>query len=710
MKSKKTKKVILLLILFLNINYLRSEESLAIKGQKETISIVGLSQGVDSFEVPYSTETLTKLELSKKMPRSMTEALDNSPGVMVQKTANGHGSPFIRGFTGYRTLALIDGIRYNNSVYRDGPNEYFSLIDIQSIDQIELLLGPSSVLYGSDAIGGAVNVRTKTSNFLHETEGAFFQHGLQHYRFSSAENSHVSRTEYEFGYGQEWAMNLGYTYKNFGDVSSAGIGTQKNTGYNEYAWDMKFEYKIDPNWQLTLAYQNLEQDDVHRTHSTIHARSYAGTTVGTDLRRLKDQQRSLSYFKLSGDNLDSFYDRLTLTLSLQNWNEEGDRIKGNNERIKDGFDSRMYGLDLKLESDTSIGTLVYGFDAYRDEVDSERDEFNADGSFNRRRIQGPVGDESIYDIFGTYVQLSTDLTERLHLVTGARFSYTRASIGKFEDPVTNQADNFSDSWNSGVASVRLSYDLTEDKEWLLWGGLSQSFRAPNIADLSRFGKSRSTETEVAATDLDPEKFLTYEAGLKGRLQNVDFTATYYYTQIKDFVTSTPTGNIVGGLTEVSKQNSAEGYVQGVELAATVYLDENWELFGNVTWMQGELEADSSIGGNNIGEDPISRIMPLSTNFGLRWTRADEKLWFELACTLTDDADVLSDGDKGDTERISPGGTPGYHLIGLRGGYEINKNVSLNIGLENLLNDDYRVHGSGVNGPGFGINVGVTVKF
>ncbi|MBV1885753.1 MAG: Plug domain-containing protein, partial [Parvibaculaceae bacterium] len=122
----------------------------------DPIVVSAMRRDVRTKDAPHSVYVQEADQLSHKQARNLPEALAQTPGVMVQKTANGHGSPFIRGFTGYRTLTLLDGIRYNNSVYRDGPNEYFSLIDLNSVESLTLLSGPSSVLYGSDSIGGTV--------------------------------------------------------------------------------------------------------------------------------------------------------------------------------------------------------------------------------------------------------------------------------------------------------------------------------------------------------------------------------------------------------------------------------------------------------------------------------------------------------------------------------------------------------------------------
>jgi hemoglobin/transferrin/lactoferrin receptor protein len=141
--------------------------------------------------VPAVVKTLDKKQMEERLVRTFPEALVETPGVMIQKTANGQGSPFIRGFTGFRNLMLIDGIRFNNSTFREGPNQYWNTIDPYALDRVEVLPSQGGTLYGSDAVGGTVNAFTKDSGFLREAEGGFFAHGQADYRWSSAERSNV---------------------------------------------------------------------------------------------------------------------------------------------------------------------------------------------------------------------------------------------------------------------------------------------------------------------------------------------------------------------------------------------------------------------------------------------------------------------------------------------------------------------------------------
>ena len=158
----------------------------------EDIVVTPTRSEEDVFNTPFAagSYSMPKLQL-EQMARTLPEALLDEPGIMVQKTAHGHGSPFIRGLTGYRTLLLVDGIRINNSVFRSGPNQYWTTVDIYSLERLEVVKGPASVLYGSDALGGVVNGITLSP--VYSSEDTFGGRVL--YRGASSEQSNTERLE-----------------------------------------------------------------------------------------------------------------------------------------------------------------------------------------------------------------------------------------------------------------------------------------------------------------------------------------------------------------------------------------------------------------------------------------------------------------------------------------------------------------------------------
>ena len=650
----------------------------------------------EAKNLPTVVKKLDMKQIDERQPRNFPEALRETPSIAIQKTANGQGSPFIRGFTSFRTLLLIDGVRYNNSTFRDGPNQYWSLIDPLGVDRLEVLPSQGSVLYGSDAIGGTVNTLSKNSGFLSEAEGSFFTHGLASYRWSSAEHSHVPHLGSSIGEGKKWGLRVGGTLSEFGDVYAAGIGRQPHTGYDQWAFDARLDIALDDQWQFTALHQQARQNDVWRTHSTIQGISFAGTAIGTDRVRLFDQGRSLSYLRLAGKDLKGMIDAATLTISFQTQGEEQLRVTGGGAKSLNDVDLSTLGFDLQFESDSPIGRLVYGVDYYHDWVESDA---------SNNPIQGAVADDSSYDLLGIFLQDQIDIGKRLHFIVGGRYTHARADAGKFRDPATGAQQSFSDAWNNFSGNIRAMVDLDDQDRFQLFGGISQSFRAPNLSDLSRSDIALSGQVEVPSPGLSPEKFLTYEIGLKAQTDSITASFAYFYTQIDDLIVRRPTGVA----TQVTKANAGSGYVQGIEFALNWQIDRHWSVFGHVSWVEGE--ADQFIGlTNNTRREPLGKISPLIGYGGIRWQSCTKRLWTELVCLTYGEAARMNVSDQLDTQRIPANGTPSFFLVTLRGGYQVNDHLILTAGVENLLNQAYRYHGSGSNEPGLGVNLGATVKF
>lgn len=648
----------------------------------------------EATKVPAAVKTLGKKQMEERLVRTFPEALRETPGIAIQKTSNGQGSPFIRGFTGFRNLMLIDGIRFNNSTFREGPNQYWNTIDQYALERVEVLPSQGGTLYGSDAIGGTVNAFTRDSGFLQEAEGGFFTHGQADYRWSSAERSNIGHAEASIGQGQRWGLHVGATLSQFSDVRTPQ-GIQRHTGYDQWAFDVRLDVALDDNWQLTAVHQQSRQNDVWRTHTTTSGVSFAGTTIGTDQLRLFDQERSLSYLRLAGKDLNSVIDAASLTISLQTAGEDQFRITGPGARRWNDVDVTTLGVDLQFESSSPLGHLVYGIDYYHDWLET-------DGANN---FAGAVADDSNYDLLGIFLQDAIDLGGRVHFVLGGRFTHVRADAGKFRNPVTLAQSSYSDEWQNFSASARFIIDLDERDRWQLFGGVSQSFRAPNMSDLTRDDLSATGIIEVPSTALNPETYLTYEVGLKAQTESVTASFAYFFTQIEDMIVRRATG--VPG--QVSKANGGDGYMQGVEFSARWQIDPHWSIFGHIAWVEGE--ADQFIGlSTQTRREPLGKVAPLTGFGGVRWQTRDSRFWTELVCLTYGEAARLNTSDQADTSRIPPNGTPSFWLLTLRGGCKVTENLIVTASLDNLLNQTYRYHGSGSNEPDFGATLGMTVKF
>jgi hemoglobin/transferrin/lactoferrin receptor protein len=677
-------------------------------------------------EVPYTAEKINSERLAELQPQGFGEALRDVPGISLQQTSHGQVSPFIRGFTGFRTLGLIDGIRVNNSTFRDGPNQYFSTIDVLSLDSLEVVKGQGSVLYGSDAVGGVLNALTKGPVYLEPTpvspapkgaknvqptapvaNGPYIT-GLISGRYATAEDSYTGRLEASISEFEKYGFYLGVTGRSFGDLEAADLGTLSHTGYDELGIDAKLELYLADDVKLTVAHNQFHQDDVWRTHRTIYAVPFSGSAVGTEREHYFDQDRYLSYLRLEGTPDNGWLDTYQITLSHQRQSEDLHRRAGDNTSSLDEVDVDSFGFDLQMVSTTDIGKLTYGLSYYLDKVDSSSTKFTAGGT-GTAQVQGPVGDDADYHLASAFLQDEIALTDRLDLTLGGRYTFAAADIGTVKNPLTGKGESLSDEWNDFSGSARLLFSVDEQKHFKIFAGASQSFRSPNLSDLSRLDTARSNELETAAPGLDPEKFLTSEIGVRWDCEKLHTSLSYFYTDIKDMIVRAPTGRIIDGFNEVTKLNAGEGHIQGIEFSLDWQLARDWKVFGTVAWQEGEVEGYPDSTDTRVKES-ASRLLPVTGLVGLRWDSPERHFWLEGTVLMSDRQDELSASDARDTQRIPPGGTPGYTVATLRGGWHVTDNFTLTAAVENFTDEAYRVHGSGLNEPGVNFVVGAKVKF
>jgi hemoglobin/transferrin/lactoferrin receptor protein len=648
------------------------------------------------LELPSSAISLTADELRlDKAARTLPDALRNEASVMVQKTGYGQGSPYIRGFTGYRNLFLIDGIRLNNSVFRDGPNQYWNTVDTFSLSELEPVRGPFSVLYGSDAIGGTLNAITRGARDL--PPGRDWLSGV-YYRYSTAENSSIARAETLGRLRENLFLSLGYTFKDFGDLEGGkDVGMQEKTAYSEQDWDAKLEYFLDGESSLVLAHQGVQVNDAWRTHKTIYAVDWEGLSLGNELKRALDQDRKLSYLQLHKYGMSGVLEQVHAGVSYHQQSEERDRLRSEDRRDRQGFDLDTVGAFMSAKSASPLGELIYGFEYYRDSVDSFKRKIAPDGSVSSSAIQGPVGDDASYETFGLYLQDEIALGERLSLIAGGRYENARADAGRVEDPESGDVMRVAGDWDDILGSLRALYWLDRERRCNIYAGVSQGFRAPNLSDLTRLDTARTNEIETPTPDLDPEHFISGEIGAKADIERLVAQISYYYTLIDGMIVRTPTGRMIDGNHEVTKKNAGDGYVQGFELDLRYRLWGGLSALAVFSWMDGEVDTYPSSEAR-LEREYIDRLMPPSGTFGLRWERA-RRYWAEASCTVAADADKLSSRDAADSSRIPSGGTPGYTVFDLRAGWRAAAGLDLSLALENIGDEDYRIHGSGLNEAG-----------
>ncbi len=670
-------------------------------------------------KVPYTVEKISQQLMRDQARRTIPEALQFTPGVLVQKTTHGHGSPFIRGFTGRQNLLLIDGVRMNNSTWRSGPVQYWNTVDPFSIESLELIKSQGSVIFGSDAIGGTLNAVTRSSNFMDQTQGQLFAHGNAFYEYrTSGEGSHVGRLESSVGVGGEYGLHVGVTEKDFGDIEDSAVGRMRGTGYEDRALDLRFDSKLGQDTMLTVASQYVDQDGISRWHRTTNNPGWNHdghvAAPGAWLSNLYDQERSLTYARIQQENAEknALLSKWALTFSYQKSHDS--ELQDRRANSAAAYTSTAflqtqyaivdtYGIDLSLESKLGLGELVYGVDYYHDEVDSEgrRRTSNA-GTLADRPASRPVADDATYDLLGAYANYTFKPVNRVQVSAGTRFTYAEAEWGKYRPSGATADIAGSNSWTDLSSSLRASVDIADD--WIAYGSVSQSFRSPNLADLTGSGTTSSGLSTSGSPNVDPEKFVTYEIGTRGRVTDqMQIQAAVFHTASTDGAISSYS---VG--TNTFTVNGTDSSIYGIEAEAVYDIDDHWTARGFVTWQEGK---DDVINRTPPGERWIDRMMPFSGSAALRYTASDTKWWVEGRLTGAVDADRIHPANQViDNQRIPTNGTPAYLVPAIYAGYRVSENLGLNLAFENLSDTDHRIHGSGQNEPGFQAIVGLRASW
>jgi hemoglobin/transferrin/lactoferrin receptor protein len=638
-------------------------------------------------DTPATVHLLGPQELTMRLqPKAVADALAAVPGVLVQKTGHGMSSPFLRGLTAQRVVLVADGMRINNSILREGPNQYWNQLDGYFYDEMEVLMGPASFLYGSDAIGGVVSLNSGPGSRGSDDAGFQWQGGQLLLRASSAESAFSEHLDSRFAINDDWTLRLGITRQDFGQLRSGDSTDNPLSNYEQWGANARATYWISDDVRIVLGLDHFDQDDVDRVHKTSAYVPWHGTLAGSDTRRIFDIDRQNAFARLEVREHEGWYEELDLAVSHQHLLERlrSDRLlsKGRIEHRETRVDSK--GLTLRLRTPQSAtGRWTTGANYYLDRVSSWGENKGI------ALPQGQVADDADYQLFWAYVQNELPISEGLELITGLAYTYSDMEAGSVS--FSNGVDSLSGYWDAVTAGLRLLFRVLPDERLNLFAGVAQGFRAPNLSDSTRDGEFGGGD-EAPTADLDEEHFTTFEIGVKSRTPQGYWQASLYHTLMRDRI---------GRLKKPdnTKANLDEGYIQGIELGAGWNLCRNWQLFGRLAWQEGRedfyFERDLAQPG---AISPVSRMQPLNGQLGLRWENLAAAWWAEFVVDMAGKQDKLALAEQSDN-RFPPEGTPGYAVYHLRAGMRVAANTDLTVALENIGDKDYRIHGSGVNEAG-----------
>ncbi|NNE10079.1 MAG: TonB-dependent receptor, partial [Gemmatimonadetes bacterium] len=234
---------------------------------------IGATQRV-SRKGPFSSSQVAGISVRDRAAKTPAEALREEPGVFVQKTNHGGGSAILRGFSSNQILLMVDGIRLNNSTFRLGNHQYLATVDPFSLHSIQVYRGPNSVAYGTDALGGVINVDTWAARPEPRTNGfQWATHGAVRYATIDGEKATHLRA---LLLDDNWNGTIGLSGRRFGDLKrgansrepsleNATNGTEQSpTGFDAWDADVKLRWIAAPRDHVTFAYQRGEQIEVPR--------------------------------------------------------------------------------------------------------------------------------------------------------------------------------------------------------------------------------------------------------------------------------------------------------------------------------------------------------------------------------------------------------------------------------------------------------------
>lgn len=673
-------------------------------------------------------------EIAEDQPRSAPDALRFEPGVHVQQTAHGQGSAFVRGRTGQQVLLLFDGIRLNNSTFRQGPNQYFFTVDARTIHAIDVLRGGASTQYGSDAIAGVIHARPveptpdpRTNGFsVRPRVAAFGATADSEVGFRlQAEAQYTPRLRFIGGVGSREAGRL----RASGAVCAPGAATctpdspdvalvprfeedgrtQLGTGFRELTIDGRLVYAPSADRRVVAAAYLYRQYDAPRTDQCP-----APYAPRSECLRVDEQFRTLAYVSFRGEG-PSFARSVEATLSYQRQHEKRTRDRPRSFIRNVGRDDvDTFGGLVRLGSEEVrpapwLGLRArYGADAYADRIDSAAWTLFTDNDILVKSSRGQYIAGSTYLQGGAWADVEIALPYGLVARGGGRFGFATAKAPADPESGTLRVDR---AWPVGVAHAGVEAPIFGPLRAILH--FDRSYRTPNLDDLtSRQQAGPGFQLENAS--LRPETASTFEAGLRLDLPFLEADAWVFRSNVEDAIlrASRPIGacppetpQCASSWARYQLLNLAgDASITGFEISARGALPLGFTAKASVAYAYGESKnpQDRPSDPKLPYEEtvPLSRIPPLNGTVEARWSHpVGVYVGAGVRWALTQDRLAIT--DRSDA-RIPPGGTPGYTVFDLRAGYRLSRALLLAVVVENVGDTPYRTHGSSINGPERGL--------
>ncbi len=695
--------------------------------QLEPVQVTASRIAESSFEVSQPITVLSAQDLREKTPQVMGELLRGQTGVYFQQTGAGQGMAIVRGLKGSEVLHLVDGFRLNNAFFRTAPSQYTALVDPYNIGQLEVLRGPYATLYGSDAMGGVVQITTPEQRFTREQPDNRTQ-VTGHY--ATADLAKVGRIAHAIG-NKTLSVAGGITTASYGNRDVGGRAQfadgrgnidsrSQRAGPAEYtarSTDVKAIYTPEPAHELTLSYQLYTvPSGLPRYNEVVPGSKPTG--VGSNPAALESvyfNSREFFHARYRHSAPLAFVDSLELHLGRQVIEDNRyDRTRPNASTIRRQYEdnrSTLDGFTAAAVSRLGAHRLTYGVELYQDQVDSTVLRSNNGATFasstatsNIFKTRFPNGAETRN--YGVYLSDRFKATERLLLDLGVRGNRTETTLPSA--PESDRALALQIDSTDYSAQFGLRYGLSEFLAYTLNAG--RGFRAPNILDLGAVGSRSGGRYVVSNPSLKPETINSIDTGFKWQGRGVSGEAVVFYSRYDDRIDLVsdvvPRGAgecpATGETVDCAQsQNIQQADYYGFEGALRYRLLPSLVAYGTLNYVH----SNKMLNGVTT---PGNRIPPLNGVLGARW-QVLPTVHFEPSVWMNGAQDRLDATDRADN-RIANGGTAGFAVVNLRAAWTPSDTYKLQLFGENLLDKSYREHGSGIDGRGRGIGITASANF
>ena len=707
-------------------------------GSNVTLSqmVISATRSANKSElVAQQVSSIQRKDIQFINPANAADLLAQTGTALIQKSQLGGGSPILRGFEANKVLYLVDGVRMNNAIYRGGHLQDILSLDPMAMENVEIAYGPSAITYGSDALGGAMSFTTRAPRF---TSGDKLVRAGAMLRYSSADQS-AAHVNVETS-NARFATFTAFTFNNFGDLRQGNIRNPNYSTFGARPWYVERINGRDsvitnsnPNVQVGSAYKQydfIEKISFKQSNKLTHTLNIQYSTTNNVPRydRLTQvsienprfgewyygpQTRAMVAYHATLSNGNKLYNTGRITLAWQNIDQSRhDRLFNSPNRNNRLDNVKVYSVNADFSK--SLGertTANYGLEYYFNDVTSTA---NSENILNG--VQSPLDTRYANggsNMSGTaaYGTAIFKATRKITLNAGLRYSLVNLSALFLDNSFFNFP--FSDVKQSNRnLNGSIGIIVAPNKKWRLTAIVSTGFRAPNVDDLSKVFESNAGNLIVPNNELKPEKVANIEATIERKFNGKTTLALngYYMNYTNALTTGKAQFNgedsifYDGTLSPVyTTVNAAEAFIYGGNLSLNSQVNDHFSLQSSVVYTYGRIET-------NNGDTPLDHIPPVYGRTGFTFQQQKFRGEFSVLYNGWKRIEDYRFNAEDNEAYATPDGMPAWYTLNTRASYQVHENIQLMVGLENILDANYRVFASNISGAGRNVTFTLRGRF